>query len=55
MISIDGLLDDPSVSFWLKKALIEALNREPVDALNDARLLVSALENHLEEVFYEVG
>lgn len=55
MITVDALLNDPSISDWLKNALTSALNRDPVDSLNDARLLAAALENHLEEVFNEVG
>lgn len=55
MIRVDDLLNDPSISDWLKNALRTALNRDPVDSLNDARLLAAALENHLEEVFNEVG
>ncbi len=55
MNTVDELLDDPSVSYWLKNALIAALKRDPVDALNDARLLAEALENHLENILNEVG
>lgn len=31
--------EDPAVSFWLKNALIEAINRDPVDAAQDAEVL----------------
>ena len=55
MITVDELLNNPSVSFWLKDALTTALNRDPVDALNDAELLTEALKNHVEEVLNEAG
>ena len=45
-----GLLDDPSASDWLKGALRSALERDPVDALNDALLLASTLEEQLRTV-----
>ena len=37
------LLADPTVSFWLKKALKENLDRDPVDTVRDARLLLDVL------------
>jgi hypothetical protein len=46
----EGLLDDPSASDWLKGALRSALERDPVDALNDALLLASTLEERLRAV-----
>jgi hypothetical protein len=48
------LLADPTASSWLKSALQEALERDPVDALNDALALAAALEAHLRAVF-ELG
>jgi len=48
------LLADPTASSWLKSALREALERDPVDALNDALALAAALEVHLRTVF-ELG
>lgn len=44
------VLDDAAASNWLKAALREALQRDPVDALNDALVLAAALESHLREV-----
>lgn len=41
---------DPSVSFWLKKALRSSLERDPVDALNDAELLTQLLKRNLDEI-----
>ena len=31
--------EDPASSDWLKKALFEAINRDPVDAAQDAEVL----------------
>lgn len=40
---IEQVLADPAVSFWLKDALRAAAKRDPVDAYNDAKLLVELL------------
>ncbi len=37
------ILASPDASFWLKEALQAALQRDPVDAANDAELLASVL------------
>ena len=37
------ILTDPSASFWMKAALRSALDRDPVDAANDAEVLAKAL------------
>ncbi len=42
--SIKDILEDPSASFWLRQALRGALARDPVDAANDAEMLVSLLD-----------
>lgn len=50
-----NLLEDEiyadSESFWLKATLRSALNRDPVDALNDAEALVILLKNRLDLLF----
>jgi len=46
----EEILDDPSASDWLKGALRSALERDPVDALNDALLLAATLEERLRTV-----
>ena len=38
------LLKDPSLSYWLVNALTAALDRDPVDAANDAGLLAMILD-----------
>jgi hypothetical protein len=47
---VQDILADPAVSTWLKTALRESLERDPVDALNDALLLASMLEERLRDV-----
>ena len=47
------LLTDPSVSFWLKKALKENLDRDPVDAVGDARLLRDVLNERCKLITEE--
>jgi hypothetical protein len=36
--------EDPAASDWLKNALLHAINRDPVDAANDAELLCRILK-----------
>ncbi len=43
-------LADPESSSWLRSALQSALERDPVDALNDALVLAATLEAHLRSV-----
>jgi hypothetical protein len=45
------VLADPAASDWLKGALKGAVERDPVDALNDALLLAALLEERLRHVF----
>ena len=46
----EAILADPAASTWIKGALQSALERDPVDALNDALLLAAALEERLRAV-----
>ena len=41
------ILADEASSQWIRSALMSALKRDPVDALNDALLLATALESYL--------
>ena len=41
------ILTDQAASSWLRSALQSALERDPVDALNDALVLAAALDAHL--------
>jgi hypothetical protein len=44
---VQALLEDPATSFWLKSTLMAALERDPVDALNDALVLAEVLDVEL--------
>lgn len=43
----EDLLGDQAASSWLRAALQSALERDPVDALNDALVLAEVLDAHL--------
>ena len=45
--TIADVLADPAASFWLKNALKTALARDPVDAANDAEMLLKLLDARL--------
>ncbi len=45
--TIEGVLADPAASLWLKHALRSALERDPVDAANDAEMLLRLLDDRL--------
>jgi len=47
---VDHVLLDPASSHWLKAALRDSLERDPVDALNDALALAGVLEERLRQV-----
>jgi hypothetical protein len=46
----EAILVDFSASGWLKVALRSALERNPVDAVNDAEILVKTLSERLDAV-----
>ena len=46
----EHVLTDASTSNWLKRALREALERDPADALNDALALAGILEDRLRTI-----
>ena len=48
---IDDVLNDPTISNWLKSALGSALNRDALDATNDAEILFFILSRRLGELF----
>jgi len=45
--TVEDVMADPSASVWLKTALRAALERDPVDALNDTLALAGILEERL--------
>ena len=48
---ISSVLQHPSTSYWLKDALSRALDRDPVDAVNDAEALHELLVQRTAAVF----
>ena len=44
------IINDYAASFWLKRTLASALERDVVDAVADAEALVRALREHLDAV-----
>jgi hypothetical protein len=42
---ITDFLNNPTVSYWLKRAIEDNLDRDCIDALRDAEDLVSILED----------
>lgn len=48
---IESVLASPSMSHWIKTALLTTLQRDPVDATNDAQLLADILAAHCERFF----
>lgn len=47
---IRQILNGPGTSNWMKVALSTALNRDPVDAVNDAELLAIVLRHRAEQI-----
>jgi len=45
-----AILTDPAASYPLKETLARFLDRDPVDALNDAEALATALRDHLKMI-----
>jgi hypothetical protein len=44
------IMNDYAATFWLKRTLASALERDPVDALADAEVLARALREHCDNV-----
>ena len=45
---IDQILSDPAASDWLKRSLVSALERDSVDAANDAEVLAAVLASRVD-------
>ena len=45
---IAEVFEDPSTHFWLRAALETALTKDPVDAINDAKVLFLLLKERWE-------
>ena len=52
---IDDVLNDPTISDWLKWAIRSALNRDTLDATKDAELLFFILSTRLGEMFEQAA
>lgn len=46
----DEILNDFAASYWLKNAVRELSDRDPVDALADAEALADAMRDRLEKL-----
>lgn len=46
---IKEILDSPSASYWLKKTLTAALERDCIDAVNDCEVLFEILQMRATE------
>ena len=49
-MKLEEILADPTASTWLKNALRTAVERDCVDATNDAEFLAEWLKERLEEI-----
>jgi hypothetical protein len=49
-MTLKEILADPSVSYWLKDALRAAYERDPIDALHDARSLLQLLGERYTQI-----
>ena len=49
--TIEEVMRDPAASQWLKNALRSALDRDPVDAANDAEVLARLLDRRCRSLF----
>lgn len=52
-VNKERILNDPSASYWLKSQVRIIKERDPVDALSDALVLVKLLEQSVKEAGYE--
>ncbi len=50
VLEVEQVVGDPAASFWLKNALCEALNRDPVDAANEAEVLARILDQRCRKL-----
>jgi hypothetical protein len=48
---VEEVINDPTASSWLREALRTAVERDPIDALNDALALADILDTRLRETF----
>jgi hypothetical protein len=53
-MNLNEILEDPAVSYWLKDAIKAAYERDPVDALRDARRLLKMLAERYTRIVNRV-
>jgi hypothetical protein len=53
--TIPEVLRDPCSSYWLRNALKSAIDRDCVDAVNDAELLLALLKARNDEIARSFG
>jgi hypothetical protein len=53
-MNLNEILEDPGVSYWLKEAIKTAYERDPVDALHDARRLLKMLAERYTRIVNRV-
>jgi hypothetical protein len=53
-MNLNEILEDPGLSYWLKDAIKTAYERDPVDALCDARRLLKMLAERYTRIVNRV-
>ena len=48
IIEVIGILADPATSYWLRDAIVSAIERDPFDAERDALVLADLLTRRLD-------
>lgn len=54
-LTVGDVLADPTTRTWLKDALRAALRRDPVDAVNDAEVLLEVLKVRCDAILQDKG
>ena len=54
IMNLNEILNDPGISYWLKDAIKTAYERDPVDALHDARRLLKMLGERYTQIVNRV-
>jgi len=49
-MTLKEILEDPGISYWLKDAIQTAYERDPIDALHDARRLLRMLGERYTQI-----
>ena len=54
IMTLNEILNDPGISYWLKDAIKTAYERDPIDALHDARRLLKMLGERYTQIVNRV-